>query len=124
MPSELDTHVHFHHDITSLHTQWHGLQHLRSPFQVITKRAHSDVFVNCHHAWTSIVLGCNTNIQIGLDGKHIMYCTLYTGKSNQAEDSQNYLRVAKNLGHYIQRQQRHMAASGEHPSTPFQIGYL
>ena len=124
MPSELDTHVHFHHDITSLHTQWHGLQHLRSPFQVITKRAHSDVFVNCHHAWTSIVLGCNTNIQIGLDGKHIMYCTLYTGKSNQAEDSQNYLRVAKNLGHYIQQQQRHMAASGEHPSTPFQIGYL
>ena len=28
--------------------------------------------------------------------KHIMYCTLYyIGKSNQVEDSQNYLRVSK-----------------------------
>ena len=97
---------------------------MRSPFQVITNRVHSDVYVSCHHSWTSLILGCNTNIHINLDGKHIMYCTLYTGKSNQVEDSQNYLRVAKNLGRYIQKQQNSMAATGEHPSTPFQIGFL
>ncbi len=52
-----------------------------------------------------------------------MYCTLYTEKSNQLEDSQNYMKIAKNLGTYIKRQETAMAEVKNYPSAPFQIGY-
>ena len=79
MPSHEETCVRFLDDMRNMHISWDGIQTLRRLFQVVPKRAFSDAYVNSHHSWTSIVLACNTNIQVGLDGKHIMYCTLYTG---------------------------------------------
>jgi hypothetical protein len=123
LPSANPTGVHFHDDLLSSHTQWQGCQISRRLFQVIPKRAHCDAYVNAHHSWTSIVLGCNTNIQIGLGGKHIMYCTLYTGKSTEKEDSERYLRVAKSLVPLIRRQELEQDQNNDIPTTPFQIGY-
>jgi hypothetical protein len=54
-----------------------------------------NVFVNRHHPQMSKIIGCNTNVQCGINGDHIMYSTTFQTKSTQAEDSRKYAAVAK-----------------------------
>jgi len=82
---------------------WSGECHERDTFQVIMKRDPLDVFVNTHHPATSRLIGCNTNVQCGIDGGHIFYCTTYQTKSTQAEDSRKYATVAKMMTDRIRR---------------------
>jgi PIF1-like helicase/Helitron helicase-like domain at N-terminus len=103
--------------------EWNGVQGRRAPFELNMKRAFSDVYVNTNHSPTSISLGCNSNLQVGIDGRHIIYCTLYTGKSTQQEDSSKYSNISKQLAKYIKKQQDNMERTNEISSTPFDIGF-
>ena len=97
LPSQLSTFIEFYEDIAYIRTLWNGIQEKHTLFQVIPNCSHADVYVNSNHPWTSTILGCNTNVQVGLGSKHIMFCTLYTGKSTEVQDSERYMRVAKSL---------------------------
>jgi hypothetical protein len=122
-PSVERTNVTFRENCFYDCNEWNGLQHRRSPFELNMKRAFSDVYVNTNHSPTSISLGCNSNLQVGIDGRHIIYCTLYTGKSTQQEDSCKYSNISMQLAKYIKKQQREMERTNEISSTPFDIGF-
>jgi hypothetical protein len=47
----------------------------RAPFVIETEQHLFDVFMNQYHARLSTILGCNTNVQCGIGGGHIMYIT-------------------------------------------------
>ena len=102
-PSVEQTNVTFRENCFYDCNEWNGLQHRRSPFELNMKRAFSDVYVNTNHSPTSISLGCNSNLQVGIDGRHIIYCTLYTGKSTQQEDSCKYSNILMQLAKYIKK---------------------
>jgi len=111
-------------------TLWSGESHNCDTFQVTMERHPLDVFVNTDHAQTSRWIGCNTNVQCGIDGGHIFYCTMYQTKSTQAEDSRKYAKVTKmmtnRICHYEQSVESINSADGSNAAdipTPFTEGY-
>ena len=94
----------------------------RAPFVIETERHLFDVFMNQYHSRLSTILGCNTNVQSGIGGGHIMYFTYYASKSTQVEDKLAYCRVAKTLYKRIRRTEDE-AANGIDVDNPFQEGY-
>jgi len=109
-------------------TCFSGKQKHRDAFYVKLERDPFDVFVNTHHPQTSKIIGCNTNVQCGIDGGHIMYSTTYQTKSTQAEDSRKYATVGKSICYQIKRYEESVsaAASGDASAdcpTPFAEGY-
>jgi hypothetical protein len=58
-------------------TSFSGEKMERDAFYMKLERDPLDVFVNTHHPETSRILGCNMNIQCGINGGHIMYTTTY-----------------------------------------------
>jgi hypothetical protein len=100
------TMVHFYDDDKLKWARWNGPVDEHAPFFVEPKRDPRDVFVNPHHKETSLCLGCNTNVQCGVDGGHIMYCTCYTGKSNQKEETERFQKVVTAIKNMLRREQR------------------
>ncbi len=88
-------------DFTVNHTDWTGAAQLHLVYQINQQWSFADVYVNTHHQATSRTLAYNTNVQLGADGKHIMYCTMYAAKSNQKEDSDKFMHVVTNLAKQI-----------------------
>jgi hypothetical protein len=79
--------------------QWYTLSpidHWVSSFKVYTKRYLPDLFLNCHSPGISGLFGYNSNIQLG-DVGHIFYNTMYGSKSNQAEETKEFVDVANAL---------------------------
>ena len=54
---------------------------------ILTKHPPGCQYINMHNAPIEDMLNCNTNAQIG-NGCQGFYCTLYTSKSTQEEDSE------------------------------------
>lgn len=84
---------------------WRGTETLRVPYIVVKRRDNLDVFVNAHSRFLSNLLGCNTNIQCGIDGAHVIYITMYTSKGNQQDDSRAYIKVAAALYDRLRKQE-------------------
>ena len=61
-------------------------------FEVIPQRLMGDQFQNTFNPAVSGTFGYNTNIQIG-DVAHIYYNTMYGSKSNQDEDTKDFIKV-------------------------------
>ena len=114
--------VHFYDDEPMKWWTWMGNKEEHAPFVIETKRHLFDVFMNQYHARLSTILGCNTNVQCGIGGGHVMYVTYYASKSTQAEDKLAYCRVAKTLYKRIRRTEED-AAIGIGVDNPFQEGY-
>ena len=107
---------------------WRGQKHKSSPFLTEAKRHVFDVFMNSYDHRLSRILGCNTNVQCGIDGGHMIYATYYMTKNTKAEDRLAYAKVAKTLYARIRRQEEHANAEGDEPNpalapTPFSEGY-
>jgi hypothetical protein len=86
--------------------QWYTLSpidHWVSSFKVYTKRYLPDLFLNCHSPGISGLFGYNSNIQLG-DVGHIFYNTMYGSKSNQAEETKEFVDVANALDKRIKKQ--------------------
>ena len=82
----LCTKVHFNDEKPLDWWTWMGDKDEREPFFIETERHLFDVFMNHYHSRLSSILGCNTNVQCGIDGGHILYATYYAAKSTQTED--------------------------------------
>jgi hypothetical protein len=67
----------------------------RVPFSTETERHPFDVFMNQYHPQLSEVLGCNTNVQCGTDGGHLIYVTLYLLKLTNNEDKFAYCLMSQ-----------------------------
>jgi hypothetical protein len=75
---------------------WDRTSVRRAPFYSEPTRHSFDVFMNRYHRRLSTILGCNTNVQCGIDSAHMMYVTYYsTTKNTQTEDKLAYWKVAK-----------------------------
>ena len=62
------------------------------PWMNLTKRSPGCQYINTHNDPIGDVLNYNTNGQVG-DGCQCFYCTLYTSKSTQEEDSERQKRI-------------------------------
>jgi hypothetical protein len=108
---------------------WNGECTERPPYLVEPKRGDYDVFMNSYSPILSTALGCNTNVQCGIDGGHIIYVTFYAAKNTQNDDSRGYLKVAAALYNRIRKQEaeEQNSAVGLQPAnrgpTPFSEGY-
>ena len=106
---------------------WTGTKSVRHPFMVESRRHIFDVFVNTYNRVISNLLGCNTNVQCGIDGGHIMYVTYYSSKGTQAEDQKAYVNVAAALYKRLKKQEEEEqdpdSSSQASAPTPFSEGY-
>jgi hypothetical protein len=114
--------VHFYDDEPIQWWTWTGEKEERAPFVIESERHLFDVFMNQYHVTLSKILGCNTNVQCGIGGGHLMYVTYYASKATQAEDKVAYCRVARTLYKRI-RITEEDAANGIDVDNPFQEGY-
>lgn len=128
-PCECTT-VHFDDDDPMRWYTWNGVMEQQSALQVECRRHVYDVFMNRFQPFLSNVLGCNTNVQCGIDGGHIMYVTYYASKGTQTEDKLAYCKVAKTLYKRLRKQQdEHDNPADENQTdppeapTPFTEGY-
>jgi hypothetical protein len=84
--------------------------------------------MNRYHHRLSTILGCNTNVQCGIDGAHMMYVTYYSTKNTQSEDKLAYCQVAKTLYARIRQQEEaqldpELCIDAVQAPTPFCEGY-
>jgi len=92
-----DTTIHFDELHKIAWWSWNGTKQERAPFLAEPSRHVFDIFMNKYHSRLSAILGCNTNVQCGIDGAHIMYATYYSSKGTQTDDKLAYCQVAKTL---------------------------
>jgi hypothetical protein len=85
----------YHHD---------GSNHYVCSYDVISKRNPWDVFVNTNNPTVSRIIGYNNNICMGSINT-LYYCTLYTSKSNQEDETLPYLKALEAVSRHIKRVQ-------------------
>jgi hypothetical protein len=67
-------------------SDWCGNKEKRMMLRFQPKRLIEDVFMNIHNPVISKLLMCNNNVQIGMNGRSVLYSTGYQVKSQQKEE--------------------------------------
>jgi hypothetical protein len=102
--SESDVIVYAHeYDIWS---DWCGNKEKRIMLRFQPKRLIEDVFMNIHNPMITRLLMCNNNVQIGMNGRSVLYSTGYQVKSQQKEERNAFEKVSNVLCKVIQKQVR------------------
>ena len=83
-----------------------GMKHRRYMFRFQPKRAVEDVFMNTHNPTITSLLGCNSNVMVGMNGASVIYVTGYNVKSQQKEEREAYEKVSEVLIKKIREQVR------------------
>jgi hypothetical protein len=65
------------------------------------KRLIEDVFMNMHNPLIMELFMCKNNLQLGMNGRSILYCTGYQAKSQQKEECHAFEQVSKVLCNVI-----------------------
>ena len=118
------TKVHFFDEHKLSWCTWDGRKHERSPFFVEPSRHPMDVFMNNYHPLTSNLFGSNSNVQVGIDGAHIMYCTCYSSKTTRVEDKQTFVSALEGLVRRIKAENRRIEADmGYDLESPHEVGF-
>jgi hypothetical protein len=87
-----------------LWSDWKGSKEKRYMLRFQPKRSIQDAFMNMHNPTITKVLLCNNNVQIGMNGRSIFYCTGYQVKSQQKEERMAFEKVSAVLCKVIQKQ--------------------
>ena len=104
-----NTTIHFHPATKQTWWSWTGTFDRNETFYAEPARHVFDIFMNRYHNRLSAILGCNTNVQCGIDGAHMHYATLYASKGTQKDDGLAYAQVAKTLMHdFVDKQKLEM----------------
>ena len=85
-------------------SDWCGNKEKRWMLRFQPKRLIEDVFMNIHNSVITKLLLCNNNIQIGMNGRSILYCTGYQVKSQQKEERHAFEKVSKVLCKVMRKQ--------------------
>jgi hypothetical protein len=89
------------HDVWS---NWFGEKERRFMLRFQPKRNIEDVFMNIHNPTITKLLMCNNNVQIGMNGRSILYSTGYQVKSQQKEERYAFEKVSNVLCKIIRKQ--------------------
>jgi len=100
------TKVHVYKDETIDWCDWNGEKQPRHPYFVEPRRDSSDVFMNQHSPLISDLFCCNTNVQCGIDGAHMMCCTCYATKANKKEEKQSMIDACNGLLSSLKKEMR------------------
>ena len=85
-------------------SDWLGIKEPRLMLRFQPKRHIEDVFTNTHNSVIMKLLLCNNNVQLGMNGRSILYCTGYQAKSQQKEERHAFEQVSKVLCSVIRKQ--------------------
>jgi len=83
----------YHHD---------GTYHNVCSYEIQSHRKPWDVFVNTNNPTVSNIFGYNNNVCIGSINT-LYYCTLYTSKSNQEDETYPYVKALEAVSHRLRR---------------------
>jgi hypothetical protein len=72
-----------------------GFKEPRYMFRFYPKRPIEDVFMNTHSPSITKLLGCNSNVMIGMNGCAVFYVTGYNAKSTQKEESEAFEKISQ-----------------------------
>ena len=87
-----------------LWSNWCGAKEKRYMLRFQPKRLIEDVFMNIHNPSITKLLMCNNNVQIGMNGRSILYSTGYQVKSQQKEERFAFEKVSMVLCKVIRKQ--------------------
>lgn len=87
-------------------SDWCGNKEKRHMLRFQPKRLIEDVFMNIHNPMITKILLCNNNVQIGMNGRSVLYSTGYQVKSQQKEERVAFEKVSNVLCKVIQNQVR------------------
>jgi hypothetical protein len=91
----------FENDVWS---NWFGEKERRFMLRFQPKRNVEDVFMNIHNPTINKLLICNNNVQLGMNGRSILYSTGYQVKSQQKEERYAFEKVSEVLCKVIRKQ--------------------
>jgi len=94
-------------------TKWFlhdGLHYSVCAYDILPKRQPWDVFVNTNNPIVSRIIGYNNNICMGSINT-LYYCTLYTSKSNQEDETLPYIKALEAVSKRIKRIQENDSES-------------
>ncbi len=87
-----------------LWSNWFGEKERRFMLRFQPKRPIEDVFMNIHNPTITRLLLCNNNVQVGMNGRSILYSTGYQVKSQQKEERYAFEKVSNVLCKIIRKQ--------------------
>ena len=87
-------------------SDWLGRKERRFMFKFQPKRSVEDAFINTHNPAITNLLGCNSNVLVGMNGRSVIYVTAYNAKSQQKEERSAFEQVSQVLIKIIQNQVR------------------
>ena len=73
-------------------------------FQFQPKRLVEDAFINTHNPAITLLLGVNSNVMVGMNGRSVIYVTGYNAKSQQKEERSAFEQVSQILIKIIRNQ--------------------
>jgi hypothetical protein len=83
---------------------WCGLKQKRWMVRFQPKRLIEDAFMNVHSPVITKLLMCNNNVQVGMNGRSVLYSTGYQVKSQQKEERHAFEKVSNVLCKVIRKQ--------------------
>jgi hypothetical protein len=72
---------------------WRGSKEKRYMLRFQPKRSLEDVFINIHNPTITSLLGCNSNVMVGMNGPVVIYVTGYNAKSQQEDETTAHERA-------------------------------
>jgi hypothetical protein len=85
-------------------SNWFGEKEKRFIFCLQPERKVEDAFMNVHNKTITSLLGCNSNVMLGMNGRAVMYVTGYNTKSQQKEERAAFEKVSEILVKILQKQ--------------------
>ena len=85
-------------------SDWLGRKETRFMFQFRPKRLVEDAFINTHNPTITSLLGINSNVLVGMNGRSVIYVTGYNAKSQQKEERSAFEQVSQILIKIIRNQ--------------------
>ena len=76
----------FYSPTADMWSNWLGIKSERYMFRIQPKRCVEDAFMNTHNPAITSLLGCNSNVLVGMNGRSVIYVTSYNAKSQQKEE--------------------------------------
>ena len=85
-------------------SNWCGLIQKRLMVRFQPQRRIEDAFMNVHNPVITKLLMCNNNVQVGMNGRSVLYSTGYQVKSQQKEERHAFEKVSDVLCKVIRKQ--------------------
>ena len=83
-----------YNDKCDMWSDWFGNKEARWMFRFEPRRAVQDAFMNTHNPSITSLLGCNSNVMVGMNGRLVLYVTGYNVKSQQKEERVAFEKVS------------------------------